>query len=570
MEGNHPAPPASLPAPPPISAPEVPPPPTRRPATSVSMEEEWKKADMYWVRDDQHEFVAKGREDITGLELLHRRSYPIHDLKSIKEDSADLVQLEDINEASILNNLLLRFQQNQIYTSLGTIVVAINPYKWIKELYTEESLSRYEGASQRGVTDLPPHVYATAERAYYGLMEHQEDQSIVISGESGAGKTEATKKCLSYLAMVAKSTSGVEERILAANPVLEAFGNAKTLRNDNSSRFGKWMENYFDSQGRIVGCSNQNFLLEKSRVVVQDQGERNYHAFYHLISGANAETIQKYYLEGGPTSFHYVNQSGVYDLGPGRPTEESMWNELMEAMTNLKFNNSEKDGVALILATVLHLGNITFVPTEPGDEDTSKIDSSNDASSAAVEAVVQLLGWNHRQVENAMCNRKVTSGRGSSYQVPVNVSGAAEGRDALAKSMYNSLFDWLVQRVNRAVSPPVNKDHRRTNTHHGSSLLGVLDIFGFEIFETNSFEQLCINYCNERLQQQFNVTTFEEETKLYEYEGVPFEDISFEDNEAVIRLISAKRVGMLPMLDEEGRVPRGSDITWFNKVKKKI
>ena len=256
----------ALPLPPSAPVPEVPAPPGRLPAPSVIDD----TAEMYWVRDEVQEFRAVCITESTAMELLHRRTYPIHNVDSVTQDRDDLVQLEDINEASILNNLKLRFAKDEIYTSLGTIVVTVNPYKWIESLYTDETLSKYEGASARGITDLPPHVYATAERAYYGLMEHQHDQSIVISGESGAGKTETTKKCLAYLATVAQSTSGVEKRILAANPVLEAFGNAKTLRNDNSSRFGKWMENYFDQSGKIIGCSNQNFLLEKSRVVAQD------------------------------------------------------------------------------------------------------------------------------------------------------------------------------------------------------------------------------------------------------------------------------------------------------------
>ena len=327
---------ASLPPGPPKTTPKIPALPTTLPSTPNKNNNNNTKIDeeptIYWVRDQDQEFAVKKRDEITILELNHRRTYPIHDLKSVTTDCGDLVQLEDINEASILNNLNLRFQKYEIYTSLGTIIVAVNPYKWIKTLYTEESLATYVGASSRGITDLQPHVYATAERAYYGLMEHRRNQSIVRSGESGAGKTEATKKCLAYLASVAESTSGVEKRILAANPVLEAFGNAKTLRNDNSSRFGKWMENYFDDNGKIVGCSNQNFLLEKSRVVLQDIGERNYHAFYHFISGAHDNILKEFDLVNGPEHFHYTNQSNTYELGPNRPSEKEMFDELLLSM----------------------------------------------------------------------------------------------------------------------------------------------------------------------------------------------------------------------------------------------
>ena len=534
---------ATLPSAP---SPAVPPIPSTLPPARKS--ELTETAEVYWVRDADQEFKTLKKEDITAMELLHRRTYPIHDVDSITNDQLDLVQLEDINEASILHNLKLRFKQDEIYTSLGTIIVAVNPYKWIEQLYTTDMLNQYKGASANGITDLKPHVYATAERAYYGLMEHHKDQSIIISGESGAGKTEATKKCLAYLATVAESTSGVEKRILAANPVLEAFGNAKTLRNDNSSRFGKWMENYFDASGKIIGCSNQNFLLEKSRVVVHDKGERNYHAFYHLILGAEPEDLKALHLSEGPKAFHYINQSGIYTLGPERPSEKEMYQELITAMKALHFEEEEMMGISVVLASILHLGNIEFVPLNEDDEngeDASKL-SDDEVTMNSIAALVALLGWSQHSIEQSMCSRLVMSGRGSSYAVPVNVINAIEGRDSLAKLMYSSLFDWLVQRVNKAVSPsaqPIQKNPDQnkstsrssaflTSSHgnasidergrrkrpkrgstlstsvtivghpEGASLLGVLDIFGFEIFESNSFEQLCINFCNEKLQQQ--------------------------------------------------------------------
>ena len=541
-------------------------------------------ANVYWVRDAEHAFVAKKKSECTSKELAHHRTYPVHNEASLTTDVIDLVQLNSVNEASILNNLRLRFATDQIYTSLGTIIIAVNPFTWIDGMYTQERLRQYQGASARGETNLEPHAYATAERAYYGMMERHRNQSIIISGESGAGKTEATKTCLAYLAVVAQSSSGVEKRILAANPVLEAFGNAKTVRNDNSSRFGKWMESYFDTHGMIVGCSNQNFLLEKSRVVMQETGERNYHSFYHLISGADESLRRQLHISSGADYYHYTNQSGVYTL-PGRPSETVMWNNLLNAFKELNFSELEIAGISTALASILHIGNIKFMSEsheESGSEsDSSQIDRS--LSEPSLVALLDLLGWSDSLLEKSLCSRLVTSGRGSSYAVQIRPAEAAEGRDALSKLIYNSLFDWIVGRVNVAVRNEksstdsadldgVRKVQKRVDisgkTPSGGALLGVLDIFGFEIFESNSFEQLCINFCNERLQQQFNKTTFEEETNMYKSEGIPFNDISFEDNTPVISLISAKRTGLLPMLDEEGRVPRGTSKSWFNKIKK--
>ena len=281
-------------------------------------------ATEYWVPDDREGYKVVPSTSLSDQQRKAPKAFPIRIQNEKTSWRDDLVKLDDVNEATILQNLRLRFAENLMYTSLGTIIVSINPYFRIPGLYDDDVAREYRGGS----FELEPHVFQVAERAYSGLLDSRNNQAIIISGESGAGKTEATKQCLKFIAVNAgSSSSGVQDRILAANPLLEAFGNAKTLRNDNSSRFGKWMTNGFDANGIICSCKNINYLLETSRVVTHQEGERNFHIFYMLIAGASTDLQASLHLDGrGSDDFQFTNQSSVTQL-PGK-TEVDMFREV--------------------------------------------------------------------------------------------------------------------------------------------------------------------------------------------------------------------------------------------------
>ena len=505
----------------------------------------------------------------------------------------DMVNLDELNEATILHSLRVRFERDRFYTSVGTILVSLNPFKWVTELYTPDVMDFYRD-NRYSSFEKPPHVFDLAERSFCGLLENGQDQAIIISGESGAGKTEAAKKCVAYLAVASshhaksgqaekggrdtehvESVSGVEpsvaDRIMSASPLLEAFGNAKTLRNNNSSRFGKWMVIQFNARDcSIVGCSNTNYLLEKSRVVNQDKGERNFHIFYQVLLGA-PESVKVglcgLHKDAAGDDFHYVSQSGCVKV-EGKSDKQD-FKEVCDALDQLAFSDKEKQDMFSLIGAILYLGNVTFQEREGGSEG-SKVEPNSESADALAKAS-ELLGINPSFFERALTITMLTSGRGSFIAKQQTVEKATESRDAIAKALYNRMFDWLVRRINKAVA---EKEAMAHGLHDGTKSVskrlrvGILDIFGFEIFEENSFEQLCINFANERLQQHFNNSTFKEETKVYQAEGVKYDDIVFIDNADVIHLVGAKG-GIFHSLDEEIKVPRGSSKGFFNKLIKK-
>eukprot|EP00743_Colponemidia_sp_Colp-15_P007995 GILK01008660.1.p1 GENE.GILK01008660.1~~GILK01008660.1.p1 ORF type:complete len:2044 (+),score=493.00 GILK01008660.1:237-6368(+) len=469
---------------------------------------------------------------------------------SLKKLVEDLVMLDDMNEALILHNLKERFRRDKIYSRVGTILISVNPFKQLP-LYTPDIIDRYH---KRGMREVPPHVYEVADSAFVSLNSDSTSQSIIISGESGAGKTEATKQCLQYFAEVAGSTSGVEEKILLANPILEAFGNAKTLRNDNSSRFGKWIEILFDPQGRICGAKTSNYLLEKSRVVFQARGERNYHIFYQLCAGASDEMSAEYGLR--PISeWSYLNQSGCIEIKNVSDAEE--FGCLSAAMDNLNFSEDERDSIFAIVASVLNLGNIQFLPE--GDLGSRIVDDTE------VDVVSRLLKVDKTALKSGITSRTMEV-RGTTTVIHLDPEAASDCRNGLAKALYGRMFDWLVQRINQSMKTNVTVGKTRLNS---PSLIGVLDIFGFEIFQHNSFEQLCINYANEKLQQHFNKNTFKLEEAVYEQEQIIFEHVAFIDNQPVLDLIESRPDGVFCVLDEEIVIPRGSDEGFVKKLHSK-
>lgn len=399
----------------------------------------------------------------------------------------------------------------------------------------------------RGEQELDPHPFTIADECYRSLFDEGRNQSILVSGESGAGKTEATKVVLQYLAEIAGSTSGVEQRILVANPILEAFGNAKTLRNNNSSRFGKWVEVQFEQSGRICGARIVNYLLEKSRVTYQAPEERNYHIFYQLLRGADAG-LREHLGLGEPEDYHYVNQSGCIDIPSVDDAEE--FTSVVGSFTKLGFSQDEQKAVLGIIAAILHLGNVNFV----ADGDKAVVAPQ---SIDVLSKVSSLLCVSAADLKQALTHRSIVVA-GTTTNIPLNVTKSTDSRDSLAKHLYGGLFEWLVARINKSLAEGKPKGTIRT--------IGVLDIFGFELFVNNSFEQLCINFTNEKLQQKFNQSIFKEEMHIYQTEGITIDQVIFEDNQNVLDLIEAKPKGLLPQLDEELRMPQSTDLTYLAKI----
>ncbi|KAK9000828.1 hypothetical protein V6N11_081312 [Hibiscus sabdariffa] len=451
----------------------------------------------------------------------------------------DLMQLSYLNEPSVLFNLQYRYNRDMIYTKAGPVLVAINPFKKVP-LYGNDYIEAYKNKSIES-----PHVYAIADTAIREMTRDEVNQSIIISGESGAGKTETAKIAMQYLAVLGGG-SGIECEILKTNPILEAFGNAKTLRNDNSSRFGKLIEIHFSETGKISGAKIQTFLLEKSRVVQCAEGERSYHIFYQLCAGAPQKLNLKDVDE-----FKYLNQSNCYSI-PGVDDAEQ-FHIVKEALDVVHVSKEDQESVFAMLAVVLWLGNVSF----------TMIDNENHVEAVEDESLInvaKLIGCNIADLSLALSTRKMRVGNDNIVQ-KLTLSQAIETRDALAKSIYACLFEWLVEQINKSLA--VGK--RLT----GRSI-SILDIFGFESFDRNSFEQFCINYANERLQQHFNRHLFKLEQEEYVQDGIDWTKVDFDDNQDCLHLFEKKPLGLLSLLNEESTFPNGTDYTFANKLKQHL
>ena len=454
----------------------------------------------------------------------------------------DNTMLIHLSEATLLENVRLRFKNKEIYTLTGTILLAMNPFEKLP-IYSEAIMGPYKG---KAPGKEPPHVYATAELAYQMLTRNKMPQSIVVSGESGAGKTETNKHLMYYLAWRSKSGGGMEtlaEAILQSNPVLEAFGNAKTSRNNNSSRFGKFIKILIDKKGNIVGARMNQYLLEKSRVPTVSEGERNYHSFYHLVAGGGAEA-EAAGLGKGTKAFRYLNQSSVSTLEMMPDVE--MFKELSAALETCKIPQAKQKELWGVLAGVLHVGNVTFT----GDENAQIADDA-----VAKAACDQLQS----AVASCLTQRSMTVGT-ETTMVPNNVEKAGYARDALGKAIYARLFEWLVAAVNESIKGDADGD---------CHFIGLLDVFGFEFFGTNnSFEQLAINFANEKLQQFFLKFVFKSEELEYEREQVRWTPIEYQDNQGCIDLIEKTPNGILRMLDTQCKTPKATDQSFSVAVNK--
>ncbi|XP_077104333.1 unconventional myosin-Va isoform X6 [Siphateles boraxobius] len=455
----------------------------------------------------------------------------------------DLTALSYLHEPAVLHNLKVRFTDSKlIYTYCGIVLVAINPYETLP-IYGSDIINAYSG---QNMGDMDPHIFAVAEEAYKQMARDERNQSIIVSGESGAGKTVSAKYAMRYFATVSGSASeaNVEEKVLASNPIMESIGNAKTTRNDNSSRFGKYIEIGFDKRYHIIGANMRTYLLEKSRVVFQADEERNYHIFYQLCASAQLPEFKALKL-GKADNFHYTKQ-GRNPVIDGIDDAKEM-STTRNAFALLGVNESYQMGLFQILASILHLGN---VEVKDRDSDSSIIPPNNGHLSVFCE----LMGVTYQDMSHWLCHKKLKTAT-ETYIKPVPKLQAINARDALAKHIYAKLFNWIVDHVNKSLHSTV-KQH---------SFIGVLDIYGFETFEINSFEQFCINYANEKLQQQFNMHVFKLEQEEYMKEQIPWTLIDFYDNQPCINLIEAK-MGVLDLLDEECKMPKGSDDSWAQKL----
>lgn len=442
----------------------------------------------------------------------------------------DAVLLEDYtSEDAFVDNLNKRFKEDVIYTYIGPVLISVNPYRELN-IYGSKDVKEYDN---KHFFEVPPHVFAITDTAYRSLKEENREQCILISGESGAGKTEASKKVLQYIAEVTDHKGEVErvkDKLLFSNPVLEAFGNAKTNRNDNSSRFGKYMDIQFNFEGNPVGGNILNYLLEKSRVISQVSGERNFHIFYQLVIGADDALLNQLFLKRNLGSYYYLsngangNTAGIYD--------QNDFNEVRKALNTLEFTEQEQTEMFSIISAILHLGNVGFSE----EEGISTI-----LKPEIVDTVSKLFNCDAEELKHALTHRTIEAILDVVVS-PLNRELSIYARDALAKAVYDRLFTWLVGRLNSSLQP----NEKRSNT-----VMGILDIYGFEIFEKNSFEQLCINFCNEKLQQLFIELTLKSEQEEYEKEGIQWTHVEYFDNKIICELIEEKHKGLIAFMDEE-------------------
>uniref|UniRef100_A0A8C0YBG9 Myosin X, like 1 n=1 Tax=Cyprinus carpio carpio TaxID=630221 RepID=A0A8C0YBG9_CYPCA len=470
---------------------------------------------------------------------------PMH--QSSIDGVEDMSTLAELHEAAIMHNLHQRYQKDNIYTNIGSILAAVNPYKQIRGLY---DLSAVELYSQHHLGELPPHIFAIANECYRCLWKRHDSQCVLISGESGAGKTESTKLLLQFLSVMSQNSAGtpptekstrVEQAIVQSSPIMEAFGNAKTVYNNNSSRFGKFIQLHFSQSGNIQGGCIVDCILLRNRVVRQNPGERNYHIFYALLAGASKSQKETYFLEDSPELFHYLNQSGC--VKDRSLHDKQHFDDVMEALKVMEFTDEEIRDMFKLLSGVLQLGNVEFMTAGGAQITTQQV----------VTNVSELLGLDSFQLSEVLTQRSMIL-RGEEICSPLTVEQAIDSRDSVAMALYSQCFSWIIMRINQKIK---GKDNFKS--------IGILDIFGFENFEVNRFEQFSINYANEKLQEYFNKHIFSLEQLEYNREGIHWEAIDWMDNAECLDLIE-KKLGMLALINEESRFPKGTDFTLLEKL----
>ncbi|XP_063084153.1 unconventional myosin-IXb isoform X3 [Cavia porcellus] len=494
----------------------------------------------------QHVPAAPATQASAARRLVQRGLLP-----PSQADVDDLCNLPELTEENLLRSLKCRFLQQKIYTYAGSILVAVNPFKFLP-IYNPKYVKLYE--NQR-LGKLEPHVFALADVAYYAMLRKRVNQCIVISGESGSGKTQSTNFLIHCLTALSQKgyASGVERTILGAGPVLEAFGNAKTAHNNNSSRFGKFIQvNYLES-GIVRGAVVEKYLLEKSRLVSQEKDERNYHVFYYLLLGVSEEERQEFQLRQ-PEDYFYLNQHNL-KIEDGEDLKHD-FARLKQAMEMVGFLPATKRQIFSVLSAILYLGNITYKKRATGRDEGLEVGPSE-----VLDTLSQLLKVKREILVEVLTKRKTVTAN-DKLILPYSLSEAITARDSMAKSLYSALFDWIVLRINHAL---LNKKDMEEAVSCLS--IGVLDIFGFEDFERNSFEQFCINYANEQLQYYFNQHIFTLEQEEYQGEGITWHNITYTDNVGCIHLISKKPTGLFYLLDEESNFPHATSQTLLAKFK---
>uniref|UniRef100_A0A8C3IWW2 Myosin VIIA n=1 Tax=Chrysemys picta bellii TaxID=8478 RepID=A0A8C3IWW2_CHRPI len=460
----------------------------------------------------------------------------------------DMIRLGDLNEAGILRNLLIRYREHLIYTYTGSILVAVNPYQLLP-IYSPEQIRLY---TNKKIGEMPPHIFAIADNCYYNMQRNNRDQCCIISGESGAGKTESTKLILQFLAAISGQHSWIEQQVLEANPILEAFGNAKTIRNDNSSRFGKYIDIHFNKRGAIEGAKIEQYLLEKSRVCRQAQDERNYHVFYCMLKGMTPEQKKKLGL-GKATDYNYLAM-GNCTTCDGRDDSKEYAN-IRSAMKVLMFTDTENWEISKLLAAILHMGNLRYEARMYDNLDACEV-----VRSASLITAASLLEVDPQDVMNCLTSRTIIT-RGETVSTPLSMEQALDVRDAFVKGIYGRLFVWIVEKINAAIYRPPSHELQSVRRS-----IGLLDIFGFENFTVNSFEQLCINFANENLQQFFVRHVFKLEQEEYNLENINWQHIEFTDNQDALDMIAIKPMNIISLIDEESKFPKGTDTTMLHKL----
>uniref|UniRef100_A0AAY5KWT3 Myosin VIIAa n=1 Tax=Esox lucius TaxID=8010 RepID=A0AAY5KWT3_ESOLU len=491
------------------------------------------------VLDDEGNEHWISPQNATNIKPMHPTS--IHGVE-------DMIRLGDLNEAGILRNLLIRYREHLIYTYTGSILVAVNPYQ-VLPIYTADQIRLY---TNKKIGEMPPHIFSIADNCYFNMQRNNRDQCCIISGESGAGKTESTKLILQFLAAISGQHSWIEQQVLEANPILEAFGNAKTIRNDNSSRFGKYIDIHFNKRGAIEGAKIEQYLLEKSRVCRQAQDERNYHIFYCMLRGMPSDQKMKLGL-GKATDYSYLT-IGKCTVCDGRDDLKE-YSNIQSAMKVLMFSDTENWMISKLLASILHMGNLRYEARTYDNLDACEVVRSVHLTTAAT-----LLEVDGKDLMNCLTSRTLIT-RGETVSTPLSIEQALDVRDAFVKGIYGRLFVWIVEKINAAIYKPPSNEPKAIRRS-----IGLLDIFGFENFTINSFEQLCINFANENLQQFFVRHVFKLEQEEYNLEHINWQHIEFTDNQDALDMIAIKPMNIISLIDEESKFPKGTDTTMLNKL----